>query len=312
MEIPVYVIAGFLDAGKTSFIRPMLTSEEFTGDDRTLFLCCEEGYEEYDREELGRHNVVMEQVEEEGDLNPGAFRRWEKQYRPDQVVMEYNGMWSLAELERKLPRSWALYQIVILADAGTFDLYIKNMGAMMMEKLLGADMVILNRCTPELAQALRRRNLKMLNRRAELFLEFTDGHSEEYDDGTTPPFDLSAPVLELDDRDYGIWYVDAMDHPDRYAGKVVRYRGMVAKSDQFPKGSFVAGRFAMVCCENDKSFLGMICMGPDADRVNTRDWVMVTAEVRKEEVKLLGGEGPVLYTQRVEPCDPPEEEIISF
>ena len=28
--IPVYLICGFLDAGKTNFIAPMLTGEEFT------------------------------------------------------------------------------------------------------------------------------------------------------------------------------------------------------------------------------------------------------------------------------------------
>lgn len=312
MEIPVYVIAGFLDAGKTQFARPMLEESDFTEDMRTLFLCCEEGVEEYDPERLARRNVMMELVEDEDQLNTKAFKAWEKQYRPEQVVVEYNGMWSLAELEQKLPSNWALYQLVVLADASTFEMYVKNMGAIMMEKLMGADMIILNRCTPELAQALRRRNLKMVNRRAQIFLEYTDGSDEEYDDGSTPPFDLSGPVLELADEDFGVWYVDCMDHLERYEGKTVKFRGMAAKSDQFPKGSFVAGRFAMVCCENDKSFLGMICKGPDGNKVETKDWVMVTAVVKKEHVKLYDGDGPVLYTQCVEPAEPPKEELVTF
>ena len=36
--IPVYLICGFLDAGKTNFIAPMLEGEEFTADERTLLL----------------------------------------------------------------------------------------------------------------------------------------------------------------------------------------------------------------------------------------------------------------------------------
>lgn len=312
MEIPVYVISGFLDAGKTSFVKPMLTSDDFTGDDRTLFLLCEEGEVEYDLDELARHNVVVETVEDDEELTTARFKEWEKKYRPEQVVVEYNGMWSLAELEQKLPANWAMYQLVVLADASTFDMYVKNMGAIMMEKLMGADMIILNRCTPELAKALRRRNLKMVNRQAEIYLEFTDGSDEEYDDGSTPPFDLSGDVLELADEDFGVWYVDCMDHLDRYVGKAVRFRGMVAKSDKFPKGTFVAGRFAMVCCENDKSFLGMICKGPDVDKVRTKDWVMVTAKIKKEYVKLYDGDGPMLYTQSVELCEPPKEELVSF
>ncbi len=34
------------------------------------------------------------------------------------------------------------------------------------------------------------------------------------------PFDLDAPVIvDIPPEDYGIWFVDAMDHPDRYVGK---------------------------------------------------------------------------------------------
>ena len=312
MEIPVYVIAGFLDAGKTSFIRPMLTEGDFTGDDRTLFLLCEEGMEEYDPDMLSRRNVIMEVIEDEDTLTTDYLKKLERKYRPEQVVVEYNGMWSLAEFEQKLPANWAMYQLVVLADAGTFEMYVKNMGAIMMEKLMGADMIIFNRCTEELAAALRRRNLKMVNRRAEIFLEYMDGSDEEYDDGSTPPFDLSGGVLELADEDFGVWYVDCMDHVDRYEGKTVRFRGMVAKSDQFPKGSFVAGRFAMVCCEEDKSFLGMICKGPDAGKVSTRDWVLVTAQVKKEYVRLYDGDGPVLHTISVEQTTAPAEELVTF
>ena len=42
MDIPVYLIAGFLDAGKTSFINGILR-DGFAAEDRTLLLCCEEG-----------------------------------------------------------------------------------------------------------------------------------------------------------------------------------------------------------------------------------------------------------------------------
>ena len=47
MDIPVYLIAGFLDAGKTSFINGILR-DGFAAEDRTLLLCCEEGELGYD------------------------------------------------------------------------------------------------------------------------------------------------------------------------------------------------------------------------------------------------------------------------
>ena len=46
-DIPVYLIAGFLDGGKTEFINGIL-EDGFAREDKTLLLCCEEGEEEYD------------------------------------------------------------------------------------------------------------------------------------------------------------------------------------------------------------------------------------------------------------------------
>ena len=40
MELPVYLIAGFLDSGKTEFINGILT-DGFAREDKTLLLCCE-------------------------------------------------------------------------------------------------------------------------------------------------------------------------------------------------------------------------------------------------------------------------------
>ena len=37
-QIPVYMICGFLESGKTNFIAPMLAGEDFTADERTLLL----------------------------------------------------------------------------------------------------------------------------------------------------------------------------------------------------------------------------------------------------------------------------------
>ncbi|MCI8594680.1 MAG: hypothetical protein HFF09_05420 [Oscillospiraceae bacterium] len=309
--IPIYLINGFLDAGKTSFIRPMLEGNDFTQDERTLLLLCEEGEEEYDAQALQYHDVSVVMVEEQEELTGEFLRACKKKYRPTQIVIEWNGMWGMEHIIKELPRDFDLYQIVTLVDAGTFENYAANLGPVMMEKILNTDMVIFNRCTNELKERLRKRNLKMLNRRAEMYLEFGPDHAEPYDSGL-PPFDMSGPVLELDDRDYGVWYVDVMDHPERYEGKSVRFCGMVAKSEQFPKGSFVAGRFAMVCCAEDTTFLGMICKGPEHTELENKDWVEVTAKVKCEYVELYKGDGPILYTEKVERCLPPKEELVTF
>ena len=43
MAIPVYMFAGFLESGKTSFIASVLQDPGFTRDENTLIVQCEEG-----------------------------------------------------------------------------------------------------------------------------------------------------------------------------------------------------------------------------------------------------------------------------
>ncbi len=90
-------------------------------------------------------------------------------------------MWMMEPLYRDgLPGNWILYQIICLMDATTFEPYLKNMGQLMMEKLTNCDMLIFNRCNEQLRAQLRSRNLRMANRRADIYLENEDGTSEEY------------------------------------------------------------------------------------------------------------------------------------
>ena len=64
-------------------------------------------------------------------------------------------------------------------QAPTFELFVKNMGQLMMEKITNADMIVFNRCDDKLKESLRARNLRMVNRRADIYLEDNDGNSEE-------------------------------------------------------------------------------------------------------------------------------------
>ena len=309
MDIPVYLIAGFLDAGKTEFINGIL-KDGFAAEDRTLLLCCEEGETAYDPKVLG--NVFTYTIDEPEQMTPDFFKKLEKQYRPKQVIIEYNGMWSMETLYREgLPANWILYQIMCLVDATTFEMYLKNMGQLMMEKITNADMLVFNRCTPELKEALRARNLRMVNRRADIYLEDNDGNSEDYLTGNECPFDMTPDLIDIPDDDYGVWYVDAMDHPDRWDGKKVHMKLIMCHSKKFP-GIHCPGRFVMTCCENDIQFVGVVAKGKDLKAYKNRDWVDVTATVRKEYIEAYQGEGPVLYVDKITTCAKPAQEVVSF
>ncbi len=310
--IPVYLITGFLESGKTNFIAPMLGGPDFTEDEHTLLIVCEEGEEEYDEAALRKNDVRVEYIDSEEDFNADTLRKLDAKYQPSQIVIEFNGMWQIAMTQEAFPANWQLYQIVTVVESPTFNSYAKNMASLMMEKLRMADLIVFNRCTAELAPMLRQRNIKLLNRRAEIYLEYDSERMEEYDDGTVCPFDLSQDVLELNADDYGIWYTDCMDRPERYEGKTVRFQGMVAQSPKFPRGSYAVGRFAMVCCAQDTAFLGMLCYGSEQKKLKNKDWVEVTATVRIKNLRVLGGEGAVLYTTSVKPAQAPADPMIYF
>lgn len=121
-----------LDSGKTSFINGIL-EDGFAREDRTLLICCEEGDEEYEKKALD--NVTVVTVDDEEELTLAFCKELEKKHRPKQVLIEYNGMWQMEKLYREvLPANWVLYQIMTFVQAPTFELFVKNMGQLMMER----------------------------------------------------------------------------------------------------------------------------------------------------------------------------------
>lgn len=108
---PVYMIAGFLDSGKTSFINGIL-SDGFALEDRTLLICCEEGEVEYDPKVM--HNVTVVTVEDQETLTPKFLLEQQKKCKATQIIVEYNGMWDIQPFyEEGMPENWVLYQIIL-------------------------------------------------------------------------------------------------------------------------------------------------------------------------------------------------------
>ena len=306
---PVYLIAGFLDSGKTSFINGIL-SDGFAMEDRTLLLQCEEGEVEYDGKLL--RNVTVLAVDDQERLTPEFLEAARKKCRATQIIVEFNGMWQIQDFYvNSMPQNWQLYQIIAAVEGPTFDMYAKNMASLMMEKLRNADMICINRCTDEICASLRQKNLRLVNRRADIYLEREDGQSEDYMDGTVSAFDLDQPVIKISDEDYGLWYVEIMDNPQMYAGKTVVYRAIMCKPPQYGR-YFTPGRFAMVCCAEDMTFLALACIGYDVSKIPERAWVEVTAQVAVEHWDPYEGDGPVLHVKSITPCRKPDEEVVQM
>ena len=309
MTKPVYIINGFLESGKTEFITFTLGQPYFQIKGKTLLILCEEGENEYDPALLKKSRTDVVLIEEEEEFTPNHLIELEKQYKPARIIIEYNGMWQVSEFEKmKLPAGWAIEQKITTVDASTFQMYLTNLKPLFVEMVKGAELVLFNRCEDKKPLAGYRRSVKVVSPQAEVIFEDENGEVDNIFEDEVP-YDLKAPVIEIPREDYGIWYIDMQEHPERYKGKVVEFVAKVMKPKAFPSKVFYPGRMAMTCCADDTSFLGYVCRSAYAPKLNAGDWVKIRAKVRYANLSVYGGEGPVLEAENIEPAEPIEELV---
>ena len=300
VQIPVYAFTGFLDSGKTKFIQETLEDPRFNAGERTLVLIFEEGEEEYDLSAYPSKNVYLEVLDQQ-TVTTKELTALQKKYRAQRVVAELNGMQQVGDLYMRFPEDWAIAQEVMFADSTTIMGYNTNMRNLVMDKLVGAQMVVFNRLTPGCDVMPFHKLARAANRRVEILYDYTDG-STSYDEIEDPlPFDINAPVVEIKDEDFALWYRDVTEEPGKYDGKTVRFKGQVAMLRRQKEGMFAPGRFVMTCCEADIQFCGIPCRYAEAASLSPKSWVTVTAKVSAEKHPLYKGEiGPVLTAEKVE------------
>lgn len=170
------------------------------------------------------------------------------------------------------------------------------MGPKIIEQVGVSELVVFNRCTPKLNEMIRTTNVKAMNPRAIIFLEDRNGNAEDYSEGMPLPFDIDAPVIDITDDDFGTWYVDAMNDPAKYDGKTVKVKVQLHRRPTDADNRFIAGRFAMVCCADDISFIAFYCvMDQAADIIEEEGWADIKAVVRTEYDEEFHGDAPILY-----------------
>ncbi|MDD6213265.1 MAG: GTP-binding protein [Clostridiales bacterium] len=300
-EVPVFLITGFLESGKTNFLNATIGEDYFSIDGKTLLLICEEGEDEYENDMLEWNRTIPVIVDSREELTPDYMEELREQYQAERVIIEWNGMWNPLELE--LPEGWFIHQQLMMVDGSTFGTYYSNMRSIFANMVRNSEVVICNRCTTDMDLAGMKRIFKSINPAAEVVFEDEEGELDNFSEEDLP-FDVNAPIIEISNQDYGIWFLDASENPDRYAGKRVRFTAMVHKQRRMPSDCFIPGRMAMTCCEDDMVFLGYLCRTPEASKWKAKQWVTLTARVEKEFVKAYGEEGPVLYAEKMEPAQP--------
>ena len=312
VQIPVYAFTGFLDSGKTKFIQETLEDERFNAGERTLLLVFEDGEEEYDFSTYPHQNVFLEMLDQQ-TVTPDQLQALAKKHKAQRVVAELNGMQLVGDLYSRFPESWVVAQEVMFADSTTFKAYNANMRNLVMDKLVGAQMVVFNRLAPGADTMELHKLARAANRRIDILYDYTDG-TTSFDDVEDPlPFDINASVIEIKDEDYALWFRDVSEEPAKYQGKTVHFKAQVANLRRDRNNMFAPGRFVMTCCADDIEFCGLPCKYDKSKQLTPRSWVMVKATISAENHYLYKGElGPVLTAVSVTDAQPADPDVATF
>ena len=309
--IPIYIVAGFLDSGKTTLIHNMLDDTGFSRGQKTLLIVCEEGNEEYDEAKLARQNVHLHMVDSAEDMTPTLFVELDRQYKPERVIMEYNNVFKFVTLAgMQMPRRWELVQVITMVDATTYELQMNNMRQLMTDPMQNSDLILFNRVEEGMPISTWRKQMRAMNASTTILFEFTDGHSDDGVSDEDLPYDMKADVIEITDEQFGTFYLDSMDHPKRYDGKVIRIKGQVFDEPAVPKGFFAFGRLAMTCCANDIQPITLLCRGDM--RPSKTKWYTLTAKAQCVYNKAQDHDMVALMQIDATVADKAKEQYVTF
>ena len=311
-EIPVYLFTGFLDAGKTTFIQETMEDPAFNDGQRTLLLVCEEGEAEYSPVKFASSNVRTVTVEEEEDLTTDFLEKIQRESRCEKVVVEYNGMWMLDTLYNNMPEGWVVYQEMTFADAETFLMYNDNMRNLTVDKMKSTETIVFKHFTKDMDKMPYHKIVRTINRRCDIIYEYGPDNIELDNIEDPLPFDINAPVIEIQDKDYAMWYSDMNDDEAKYYGKTVKFKGRTLLGGGLDDDEFVIGRHIMTCCVQDIQFGGLVAKYADSQSLEHGGWAVITAKIQKEYNKMYQSEGPVYHVINLEKCQAPEEEVATF
>ena len=299
-RLPIFVINGFLEAGKTQFMKFTMQQEYFQTEGNTLLIVCEEGEEEYDKELLESTHTTVKYIDDLSDFTKEKMVEFTKEVDPERILIEWNGLWEQDKIQ--IPDIWYVNQMITIYDTSTLDLYIKNkdLKAYMGKMLKDSELVICNRADNIDEEILSTYHLqiKAMAPNAEIIFEGEEGEITG-DFSINLPYNLDDSKLVIKPEEYGIFYVDAMDRTEKYDGKEVEFVAQVVRPDGIGDDILIPGRRAMTCCEADIQFLGFVCHYKGAKNFKNKDWVKVKGKIKYEMSPQYRAKGPVIYANDI-------------
>ena len=305
---PVYFFSGMLDSGKTRAIKTTLYDERFNEPGEfNLIISMEQGDEEYDKKFLKYTNSAVEYIDYK-DLTREKMQQLEDEYDPSRIIIEFTGMQNDEEFFRNgfIPE-WEMAQTLTTIDGSSFRLMVANLRQFMFYHIKYAEVVIINRFSSEDLVYLRN-NIKGMNQRVEIIFEDENGNVTNKINQSL--FDTSKP-LDISDIDYGLWYMDAVDNPDKYEGCQIELNSYYIEKVKEYENVGIFGRRAMVCCAEDVQPIAFTVIDIDPDRLEKNKYYHIKGTVKCLDDE-RGYKTCVVYASEIAPQEEPADPMVYF
>ena len=147
-KIEVEIITGFLGSGKTSFIKSYLDIAKKNYLRKSMVIQCEKGKEIINNNFYKDKVLSIKEIDVK-DINEEFFIKNIKFYEPNKIIIENNGIYNTSNLinillDKNLKKHIKIVAVVVLVDAKTFEMFIKNLAHMIMPNINIANVIIIN------------------------------------------------------------------------------------------------------------------------------------------------------------------------
>ena len=307
--IPVYVISGLLESGKTTFIKDTVASDDFFTKGKTLILSGEEGEIEYEDEFLEKYNCEVIYFDSQDEFTILNIQDIVNKSRPNRIVVELNGMWDLSKIE--FPINFKVYQFINFINYQTFPIYFNNMRQLFLDCVKQSDVVVFINVNDKEQLENYSSIFKITNSNAQFMIMDEKGIlSDAFK--ITLPYDIDADIIKINAKDYGIFYIDLFENKEKYIDKIIDVDLMVFFSKTLPKNTFVAGRMVMNCCSDDIQLFGHLCLNNKKVKLKDRSFINLVAQIKFEWSEQYQEEECALYPVSITPIEPLENAVLDL
>lgn len=305
-ELPLFVLNGFLESGKTTLIKEIVENNEQYHNNSTLIIVCEEGEVEYDNDWCKKYKVNVEYIDSQEELTKDKLNELYETYYPERIVLEYNSFFNWNEQD--FPDYMVIYQQITVIDASTFNVMFNNMKKIFQTLVQYSALVIFNRCEGIKDLGLYRRWIRGLTQQAQIAFEQSNGSLTTMLDEDLP-YDLSKNEIYFEEDIYPTWYVDVFDNYEKYFNKTFKFKVKVRDKT---KDTLICGYNVMTCCSEDIQFLGYEVINESKVNPKVGDTILLECEVKREFSKLANEEVVILHAKNITILPKEEDKTLSL